>query len=413
MRIYPILIVATLTCLAVAMPAHAQAHSGQPYQVPAGFESYGPGTLISYGGYNYVIQGDGTMLLQAAYSGSVANAGGPIAGQPYQVPADFSGAAAGSLVTYGGAPYVIQSDGTMLLQQSADQGFYPTVGPPGPSSVILSPVPATVRTTVSPGAACTAGIRAEVPTVPPASSSASESTGNRDTQRSLSFSLTTRPTFQADQATIPADQAIIPADQAIIQAGQVLILADQATIPVDQRTSRAARPIILAGRVTIPAGQHFILRPELIIPPAAASPVADRAAGDDPAWVVSCRLIPLPGSLRGVHFVGARPGGSAHRDVNIRWTLRDQKKHSFPEGELHHASLRFFPPGFHGCGQSTSQTEAGSVARTARTRETRPAVGVREFRWLGLGAHRHRQELRLVGGLGQRSYQHQRLAGPG
>jgi hypothetical protein len=40
--------------------------AGQPYQVPAGYERYGPGTLISYGGYNYVIQGNGTMLPAAA-----------------------------------------------------------------------------------------------------------------------------------------------------------------------------------------------------------------------------------------------------------------------------------------------------------------------------------------------------------
>jgi hypothetical protein len=36
---------------------------GQPYQVPAGYELYGPGSLVSYGGFNYVIQGDETMLL--------------------------------------------------------------------------------------------------------------------------------------------------------------------------------------------------------------------------------------------------------------------------------------------------------------------------------------------------------------
>ena len=34
---------------------------GQPYQVPAGYEGYGAGTLVAYAGYNYVVQGDGTM----------------------------------------------------------------------------------------------------------------------------------------------------------------------------------------------------------------------------------------------------------------------------------------------------------------------------------------------------------------
>ena len=122
MRSYHLMIVAMLTCLGVSTPAHAQAPTpGQPYQIPAGFEGYGPGTLISYGGYNYVTQGDGTMLPQLnGYSGPAATEEGPAPGQPYQIPADFAGLAAGSLVTYGGSTYVIQSDGTMLLQQSAD-----------------------------------------------------------------------------------------------------------------------------------------------------------------------------------------------------------------------------------------------------------------------------------------------------
>jgi len=127
------MIVAMLTCLGFSTPAHAQAPTpGQPYQIPAGFEGYGPGTLIAYGGYNYVTQGDGTMLLQQAVdSGSAATAGGPVPGQPYQIPSDFSGVAAGGLVTYGGSAYVIQSDGTMLPQQSADGGANPSIGQPG------------------------------------------------------------------------------------------------------------------------------------------------------------------------------------------------------------------------------------------------------------------------------------------
>jgi hypothetical protein len=36
---------------------------GQPYQVPAELAGFTPGTLATYGGYDYVIQGDGTMLL--------------------------------------------------------------------------------------------------------------------------------------------------------------------------------------------------------------------------------------------------------------------------------------------------------------------------------------------------------------
>ena len=57
----------TVVCGAVliAMPGAARAQApvlGQPYQVPFEFSGYGAGTLINYGGYNYVIQGDGTML---------------------------------------------------------------------------------------------------------------------------------------------------------------------------------------------------------------------------------------------------------------------------------------------------------------------------------------------------------------
>ena len=36
---------------------------GQPYIIPAGFEAYQAGTMIMYGGYQYVIMPDRTMLL--------------------------------------------------------------------------------------------------------------------------------------------------------------------------------------------------------------------------------------------------------------------------------------------------------------------------------------------------------------
>ncbi len=93
--------------------------AGQPYQIPAGYESYGAGTLISYGGSNYVIQGDGTMLL-AQQTGDASTDPGPSAGQPYQVPAGYETYGAGTLISYGGLNYVIQSDSTMLLQQDGD-----------------------------------------------------------------------------------------------------------------------------------------------------------------------------------------------------------------------------------------------------------------------------------------------------
>ena len=50
--------------LAMAGSANAQAPmAGQPYAIPAGYEGYSAGTPITYGGYNYVIQDNGTMLL--------------------------------------------------------------------------------------------------------------------------------------------------------------------------------------------------------------------------------------------------------------------------------------------------------------------------------------------------------------
>ena len=42
--------------------AEAQVY-GQPYLIPEGFESYQANTMIMYGGYQYVIMPDRTMLL--------------------------------------------------------------------------------------------------------------------------------------------------------------------------------------------------------------------------------------------------------------------------------------------------------------------------------------------------------------
>jgi len=116
----------------VAAPAPGPI-AGQPYQVPAGYTGYGAGAVITYGGYNYVIQGDGTMLLQSTGdSAAVAtDAQGSVAAQPYQVPADFAGYAAGSVITYGGLNYVIQGDGTMLLQQPGGYDYNSYYVPPG------------------------------------------------------------------------------------------------------------------------------------------------------------------------------------------------------------------------------------------------------------------------------------------
>jgi hypothetical protein len=62
-------LVIALAFLSLAACGAARAQSpvfGQPYQVPIGYEGYGAGTVISYGGASYVIQGDRTMLLRSS-----------------------------------------------------------------------------------------------------------------------------------------------------------------------------------------------------------------------------------------------------------------------------------------------------------------------------------------------------------
>jgi len=109
--------------------------AGQPYQVPAGYEAYGAGTLISYGGFNYVIQGNGTMLLAQQTVDTSADPG-PSDDQAYQVPAGYEAYGAGTLISYGGFDYVIQGDGTMVLaQQTGDPSADP--GPPDGQSYVV------------------------------------------------------------------------------------------------------------------------------------------------------------------------------------------------------------------------------------------------------------------------------------
>jgi len=99
--------------------------AGQAYQVPAEYANTAPGYVITYGGANYLVGDGGTMT---PYSGPVsqpatsttdttttAAATGPIAGQRYQVPAANAGAAPGSLLAYHGYNYLVGSDATMVL----------------------------------------------------------------------------------------------------------------------------------------------------------------------------------------------------------------------------------------------------------------------------------------------------------
>ena len=68
--------------LALCGTARAQGPvAGQPYQVPAGYRAHGAGTVISFSGFSYVIQGDETMLL-AQQTGGTSIDSGPSAGQP-------------------------------------------------------------------------------------------------------------------------------------------------------------------------------------------------------------------------------------------------------------------------------------------------------------------------------------------
>jgi hypothetical protein len=93
--------------------------AGQPYQIPDGYGSYATGTLINYGGYNYVIQSNATMLLADQSSNSSQPADDTSTSQAYQIPDGYGDNPVGTVISYGGASYVIQSNGTMV---PADQG---------------------------------------------------------------------------------------------------------------------------------------------------------------------------------------------------------------------------------------------------------------------------------------------------
>ena len=99
--------------------AHSQV-PGQPYQIPPGFENAPVGASISYGGAYYVIQDNGTMLLQQDQGGQ-ADQGVQMDQTAYQIPDGFGGYAPGTTISYGGVNYVIQGNGTMI-PAGADTG---------------------------------------------------------------------------------------------------------------------------------------------------------------------------------------------------------------------------------------------------------------------------------------------------
>ena len=93
-------------------PVNAQAPvPGQVYQVPDGYTGYAAGTAINYGWYNYVIKPGATMLLADQGTDSSPPADDQGAGQVYQIPDGYSGCTAGSVISYGGSNYVLPEHG--------------------------------------------------------------------------------------------------------------------------------------------------------------------------------------------------------------------------------------------------------------------------------------------------------------
>lgn len=88
--------------------------SAPRYQIPAQNAGAAPGSAISYGGANYVVNGDGTMS-PAASAPNPNSAPAPVASNTprYQIPAQNAGAAPGSTIAYGGANYFVNNDNTM------------------------------------------------------------------------------------------------------------------------------------------------------------------------------------------------------------------------------------------------------------------------------------------------------------
>ena len=120
-------LVVSIVFLSLPAISFAQAPvAGVPYQIPAGFEAYPLGTLITYGGVNYVVQPNATMLLAAVQPSQVPQVVQPVQNtqpvqviqptqpaQYYQIPAGYGGYAPGTSIKYGGVVYIIQPNGLM------------------------------------------------------------------------------------------------------------------------------------------------------------------------------------------------------------------------------------------------------------------------------------------------------------
>ena len=92
---------------------------GERYKIPVNYLDAPPGKRINYFGYAYLTNNDGTMTaLDASESfGDFFQEDntpqGPVPGKRYRVPDEHAGAAPGSVVTYGGYRYVVNDNGTM------------------------------------------------------------------------------------------------------------------------------------------------------------------------------------------------------------------------------------------------------------------------------------------------------------
>jgi len=103
-----------VTGAAIVISAGQTPIFGQLYLVPSGFDNYGPGSYIDYGGATYQIGDGGTMALSAGASG-------PVYGQAYTVPAEYADTPAGSGLRYNGYDYVVGAGGTMTVYAPAPQ----------------------------------------------------------------------------------------------------------------------------------------------------------------------------------------------------------------------------------------------------------------------------------------------------
>jgi hypothetical protein len=102
------------------------------YQLPPQYAASSPGTTVSYGGANYVVNADRTM------SPAAASAQPPANGVRYQLPPQFASAAPGTTVSYGGANYIVNADRTMSPAAAATQ-------PAATQSAAIQPSPPATR----------------------------------------------------------------------------------------------------------------------------------------------------------------------------------------------------------------------------------------------------------------------------